>query len=330
MGYIVLYIILISLVIHFKEALEKREREINQLKKTIAELQNQQIQNAEVTTPKVADTEAKVEVVKRYCTVCGKEIMTDSKYCTECESKIEELRKQEEARREEERRIDVAAAKQRREKIEEERKNSLILTIGSFLIVLAAVTFLMGTWNTIHDIFKTIVLALGIALFLGGSKIAETRLKITKTARTFFFIAMAYIPLFLLSLSIFGLLGDYLSITGEGRYLYLGFSSIITAIVYYGFYKSKNEKSLFLGSLLAQAGAVVLLSLMISSTLELVLINLLLYNIVLIVVLGMKEDPIIFDDMFSIIPFISSFLSISLIFEESGLEFYIKNINLIK
>lgn len=173
--------------------------------------------------------------------------------------------------------------KERVERAEQERKNTLILLTGSILIILAAVVFLMGAWSLITNFTKTILLALGIFIFIGSSKIAENKFRIEKTAKTFFYLAMAYIPLFMISISVLGLFGNYLSINGEGKYLYFCISSIILSIIYYTIYKLKNEKSLFYGSLVAQCGSVILLSLSIATDLRLIIINLLLYNFILII-----------------------------------------------
>ena len=60
--------------------------------------------------------------------------------------------------------------KLKRERQEREKKNTTILITGAILIVLAAIVFLMSTWNTVSNIIKTVVLVLLIGVFLGASK----------------------------------------------------------------------------------------------------------------------------------------------------------------
>lgn len=163
-----------------------------------------------------------------------------------------------------------------------EQKNTWILITGSILIVLAAIVFLTTAWNSISDIAKTIILFLFVGIFLGASKIAKNKFKLEKASKTFFYIAMAYIPICILSISIFGLLGNYLSINGDGKYLYLFLSTIILAILYYVVAKRTNNIYLVYGSTLSQLLSVILFSLLFEERIFLVFINLLLYNLLLI------------------------------------------------
>ena len=142
--------------------------------------------------------------------------------------------------------------KLKRERQERETKNTTILITGAILIVLAAIVFLMSTWNTVSNIIKTVVLVLLIGVFLGASKIAKEKFKLEKASNTFFYLAMAYIPICLTSCSIFGLFGRFLSIYGEGRYTYLAMSMLFTAGIYYLNYKKRNSNALLVGSILSQ------------------------------------------------------------------------------
>ena len=172
--------------------------------------------------------------------------------------------------------------KLKREKQERETKNTTILITGAILIVLAAIVFLMSTWNTVSNIVKTVVLVLLIGVFLGASKIAKEKFKLEKASNTFFYLAMAYIPICLISCSIFGLFGNFLSIYGDGRYTYLAMSMLFTAGIYYLNYKKRNSNVLLAGSILSQVLGVILFGLIFSSDISLILVLLLIYNIVLI------------------------------------------------
>lgn len=170
-----------------------------------------------------------------------------------------------------------------KKKIEEqERKNTSILITGAILIVLAAIVFLTSAWNSIPNLIKTCVIILLVGVFLGASKIAKEKLNLEKTSSTFFYIAMAYIPICLVSCSVFALFGEYLSIYGEGNLVYLTLVMILTSVIYYINYKTKQSTGLMCSSILAQISAVILGTLVFEPSLKLILMNLLIYNIILI------------------------------------------------
>ena len=196
---------------------------------------------------------------------------------------------------------------------ETEKKNVTILITGAICIVLSAIVFLMSTWNTIPNILKTIVLALLTAVFFECSHIAKEKFKLDKASQTFFYIAMAYIPIGLISISIFGLFGEYLSISGEGKYIYLMFASIFVATIYYLTYRNKNNAYLLIGSILSQIFGIISFCLILSNSLIMIGISLLLYNILLITLT--KKD--IFIKIYNIIPAIITLIAIINLEEQS-------------
>ncbi len=172
--------------------------------------------------------------------------------------------------------------KARKEKQERESRNTGILVTGALLIVLSAIVFLTSTWYSIANIVKTMVILLLIGVFYGASNIAKNKLNLPKASKAFFYIAMAYIPICLISCSLFGLFGEFLSILGEGRYIYLTIVFIITAIVYIYNYLTKHDKVLLYGTILSQILAVILFTLIFSENILLICINILIYNCLLI------------------------------------------------
>ena len=174
-----------------------------------------------------------------------------------------------------------------------ERKNTTILATGALLIVLSAIVFLTSTWSILSNTIKTVSLFLFIGLFLGASKLAKEKYKLENTSKTFFYIAMAYIPICLVSISIFGLLGDYLSIFGYGRFIYLFIAFLITAITYNYFYKKQNNKLLLYGSIISQMTSLVMFVLVFSENLYIIVTAFLLYNIGLILLNRIKQDNVI-------------------------------------
>jgi len=183
---------------------------------------------------------------------------------------------------------EVKAERLRQERIkleaeERSKKNTTILVTGAILIVLAAIAFLLSTWGAIPDIIKTAIIVMLSVVFLGGSKLAKEKYDLDKTSKTFFYIGMAYIPICLVSISIFGLLGPYLSIYGDGAAIYLTLSTAMTAIIYLYYYRIKQDKILFYGSILAQIAAVILFTTIIETRIDLITFGILAYDILLII-----------------------------------------------
>ena len=167
------------------------------------------------------------------------------------------------------------------EEIEEElqgQRNTAILVTGATLIVLAAIVFLTSTWSAIPNIVKTIVLVLLIGVFGGASKIAREKLNLEKTANTFYYIAISYIPIVFVSISIFKLFGEYLSIYGDGKFIYFSISSIIVASLYLFEAKRKQKQGLKIASLIIQEIAVICIASMFNLN---ILCALSAYNLIL-------------------------------------------------
>lgn len=198
-------------------------------------------------------------------------------------------------------------------------RNLSILITGSILIVLAAIVFLATAWSTIPDFIKTVVLFLVAFVFLGASKLSKEKYHLEKASKTFFYIGMAYLPICLLSISVFGLLGDFLSATGEGKYIYLGASTLVLSVLYYYISKTSDDRYLFYGSLLSQLLSVILFTLMFEERLFLVFINLLLYNILLMLITKDK----LFETVVKIIPGAIAIGAIAFIEDEIGSWYFI-------
>lgn len=194
-----------------------------------------------------------------------------------------------------------------------EEKNVFILISGAFCIILSAIVFLMSTWSTISSLLKTTILVLLTLVFFGGSYIAKEKFKLEKISQTFFYMAMAYIPICLLSISVFKLLGHFLSLYGEGKYIYLMFASLVVSIIYYYTYRNKENNYMLYGSILSQMFTIIAFSLILSNDILLIGICLLLYNIALM--LYTKKE--IFAKIYNFIPTACSIIAIPMLFSNS-------------
>ena len=160
----------------------------------------------------------------------------------------------------------------------QEFKNSLILITGAILIVVAAISFLVSTWYTSANYLKTFILVVMFLVFWGSSIIAEKYLKINQTSKVFYFISLSYIPIIFLSIGLFGLLGDYLSFSGEGRYTYLLFSCLLISFIYYLTMKKKNSIFLCILSIIFEMLSVTFFILIFTNKISVILIGLVLYS----------------------------------------------------
>ena len=112
-------------------------------------------------------------------------------------------------------------------------KNNTILAVGSIFIVVAAISFLYTGWNVLHNALKIGVLGILAVVFLMLSHLSKHKLNLPQTSKAFFYIAMGYIPIVLFSLSLLDLIGEYFSISGDGRFIYLFGASVFIMSLYY-------------------------------------------------------------------------------------------------
>lgn len=167
-------------------------------------------------------------------------------------------------------------------KDENEIKNNFILITGSVLIVIAAIVFLTSTWSSLPNIIKTAVLILVAGLFLGTSHIAKKYLKLEHTANAFFYIAMVYIPIVFLSISIFKIFGEYLSIYGQGKYIYFALTSLIISAIYISIGNKQKKLPLIYATMIFQVFAVTTTILIFTENIKTITLGVIIYNVILI------------------------------------------------
>lgn len=95
---------------------------------------------------------------------------------------------------------------------------SLILILGSFFVILAGVIFASTSWSTLGNTARFSVMLIFAVTFFVASFIAK-KLSINKTSAAFYTLATAFLPISIFVCGCFSLLGEYLSIRGEGAFL---------------------------------------------------------------------------------------------------------------
>lgn len=109
----------------------------------------------------------------------------------------------------------------------------ILMTVGAVFIVLSGLIFATAAWELLPSIIRIIVMFSFSAFFIALSAFAEKKLKIHRTALSFFFIGSVFIPISILAIGFFRLLGDWFSLYGDGRYLLLltGFTALFIAML---------------------------------------------------------------------------------------------------
>lgn len=112
---------------------------------------------------------------------------------------------------------------------------NVVLIIGVIFIILSGLIFATTTWLYLSDILRTIIICSLSLVFFGASLLAEKAFRIPKTAVAFYTLGSIFLPIAVLALGFFRLLGNWFSISGEGQYLlYMTASILLCATAYFG------------------------------------------------------------------------------------------------
>ncbi|MCL6571335.1 MAG: hypothetical protein K6T88_06555, partial [Bacillus sp. (in: Bacteria)] len=123
-----------------------------------------------------------------------------------------------------------------------ERNITWSLNIGVLFLLIGGLFVATSNWESMTNIMKSGSIAIVVLLFYGLATLAKKVLNIEKTAFAFIVLGSLFLPIFILSLGWFGLIGQYLSIDGEGRYLLGMLGSFLPIIVYNHFAKNLNSR----------------------------------------------------------------------------------------
>src|SRR5699024_3419225 len=104
--------------------------------------------------------------------------------------------------------------------------------LGVVLLLIGGLVLATSTWETLANWMKAGLIALVSLLFFGLAVFTMRVLKIEKTAFAFYVLGGLFLPIAILSIGFFELLGPYFSFTGEARYLFGAAGSLIMLPVY--------------------------------------------------------------------------------------------------
>jgi hypothetical protein len=125
-----------------------------------------------------------------------------------------------------------------------ERNISWLLNLGVIMLLIGGLFVATSNWESMTALMKSGSIAAVSLLFYGFAYLSNRVLNIEKTSFAFTVLGSLFLPIFILSLGWFSLLGSYLSISGEGSQ-YLGVLGGFLPIAVYVYFANKLNSRLF-------------------------------------------------------------------------------------
>lgn len=113
-----------------------------------------------------------------------------------------------------------------------ERNISWLLNLGVILLLIGGLFVATSNWDTMSNLMKTSLIAFVSVLFYGIAYISKKILKIERTSFAFIILGSLFLPIFVLSIGWFELVGPYFSFYGEGRFILGAVGSLVLFPVY--------------------------------------------------------------------------------------------------
>ncbi|TFB13779.1 hypothetical protein E3U55_15355 [Filobacillus milosensis] len=125
-----------------------------------------------------------------------------------------------------------------------DRNVTWVLIIGVLLLLTGGMVLATSNWSTMSAMMKTSLVAGVSGLFFLISWLSGHKLQIKQTAFAFLVLGSLFLPIVVLAAGFFGLLGEWLSLYGEGQYL-LGLIGSIICLPLYIFHARRQHSRLF-------------------------------------------------------------------------------------
>ncbi|UOQ91656.1 hypothetical protein MUO14_13965 [Halobacillus shinanisalinarum] len=100
-----------------------------------------------------------------------------------------------------------------------ERNITWSLILGVVLLLISGLVVATSQWDQMSSVMKVFSISFVSLFFLGLSLISRKYLRIEQTAFAFLTLGSMLVPIVILAIGYFELLGNYLSLYGEGRYI---------------------------------------------------------------------------------------------------------------
>ncbi|MBP1591848.1 MAG: hypothetical protein ILP22_07405 [Oscillospiraceae bacterium] len=119
---------------------------------------------------------------------------------------------------------------------------SIILIVGVIFVIMAGVVFATSGWRYMDGIAKTVMLMSMSAVFFTACAISEKKLKLEKTGFAFFMLGGIFLPVSILGIAFFKLLGPGFSFDENARYrVFLVMIAVTLAIMYFAGRRYRNS-----------------------------------------------------------------------------------------
>ncbi|MFE8695007.1 SCO7613 C-terminal domain-containing membrane protein [Cytobacillus sp. FJAT-53684] len=113
-----------------------------------------------------------------------------------------------------------------------EKNISWLLHLGVIFLLIGGLYVATSNWDVMSNWMKSGSIAFVSFLFYGIAYISKKILKIERTSFAFIVLGSLFLPIFILSIGWFELLGPYLSFTGEGRFILGAIGSFLLFPIY--------------------------------------------------------------------------------------------------
>ena len=104
---------------------------------------------------------------------------------------------------------------------------AVLLGIGSALIILAGLVFSTMNWTYMTDIQRTGMIALASVFFFAVGLFSLKKLKLDNTGMAFYLLGSAFASITFLTAGCFGLMGEWLSVSGGGLLMLMSLTTLI-------------------------------------------------------------------------------------------------------
>ena len=114
---------------------------------------------------------------------------------------------------------------------DEDKRISISLNLGIALISISGIILATTNWNAMSNILKISILLLISLIFLFLSLLCEKKLKIEILSKNYWLISMLFMILTVVANGYLEVTSNWFSFFGEGKYLYIAITSIITSLL---------------------------------------------------------------------------------------------------
>lgn len=108
---------------------------------------------------------------------------------------------------------------------------NVLMMIGVIFVILAGLVFSTAVWVNMGNVGRTCAIGIIAALFFGVSAFSHKKLKLESTAFAFYTLGSFFTAIVLLTAGFFGLMGEFLSVEGDGCFILYSLAALIISLL---------------------------------------------------------------------------------------------------